>query len=105
MAVKYPWIYISIQYLFNCRTWQALSKNGDSQRTGKFYTFHGKPASLPCSEDHTHGPCHSLGSLLYILFFKIHFTNNSASASRFPHDSLTPSCLCPNFSYTCHDII
>ena len=105
MAIKYPSNYISIQYLINCRTWQALYKNGDTQPTGEFYASHGKPTSLPCSEDHAHGPCHSLGTLLHILFHKIHYTNNSASASRFPYDSLTPSCFCPNFSYISHDAI
>jgi hypothetical protein len=29
----------------------------------------------------------------------------SASPSRFPHESLTPSCFRPNFSYMSHDVI
>jgi len=68
------------------------------QTTREFCASHGRPASLPRIAGHTHGPCHSLGSLLHILLFKIHYTNSSASASRFPHDSLTLSCFSPNFS-------
>jgi len=105
MAVKYPWIYISIQYLINCGTRQTLYRNGDNQPTREFYASHGKPASSPWIADHAHGPCHSLGSLLHILLFKIHYTNNSASASRFPHDSLNLSCFWPNFSYISHDVV